>query len=148
MVIWLVFGSLSAASLVMILIHFWNLSGTCSSVSDNSSIVVMAERWPIVKASGWWSILLSTFWENILACTLVLFSMQYGVVNEMFPLSTHIWHGWCFAIHQYGRMTSQSLSKGVTSNDSAAKCFLWYSMKGTIKDLPTPGTTSLLKLQI
>jgi hypothetical protein len=45
-------------------------------------------------------------------------------------------------------MTLQSLSKGVTSNNSAAKCFLFCNIKGTIKHLPALGTTSLLKLQI
>jgi hypothetical protein len=36
----------------------------------------------------------------------------------------------------------------VTSNDSTVKCFLCYNIKGTVKNLPTPVTTSLLKLQI
>lgn len=43
---------------------------------------------------------------------------------------------------------SQSLSKGATSNDSAAKCFLCCSMKGTVNNSPAPGTTSLLKFRI
>jgi hypothetical protein len=45
-------------------------------------------------------------------------------------------------------MTLQSLSKGTTSNGSGAKCFLCYNMKGTVKNSPTPVTTSLLKLWI
>jgi hypothetical protein len=134
--------------LVIMLIHFRNFSGTNSSASDNSSLVAAAEMWPIIEASGWLSILLSIFKENVLAPALVHFSMHRGVVNEILPRSAHMLHGWCFAIHQYGRMTSQSLSKGATSKDSAAKCFLCCNIKGTVKNSPAPVTTSLLKLRI
>jgi hypothetical protein len=130
------------------LIHFRNFLGTSSSASDNSSLVVATEMWPIIEASGWLHILLSIFRENVLALALVYFSVYHGVVNEILPCSAHMLHGWCLAIHQYGRMTSQSLSKGVTSNDLAAKCFLCGNMKGTVKISPAPVTTLLLKLQI
>jgi hypothetical protein len=105
---------------------------------DNSFVVVTAERWPIVKASGWLSILLSTFKENILACTLVYLLVQHEVVNEICPLSAHILHSWCFAIYQYGRMMLQSLSKGTTSND-CSKIFLVLQHKGNCKEFTSSG---------
>jgi hypothetical protein len=67
-------------------------------------------------------------------------NLESRVISSGFPQNVL---GWCFAIHQQGRIMSVSNSKGIISKVSVMKYHLYWSIKECIKASLAPDNGQL-----